>query len=691
MDREKLITFIHAAGADLASIRRSLLLLAQGERSIDLSILREALTGMRVAAFENMQPGLAVLIDECDKAVGRLSLSEASPVPVYSVLDLVAKLEAELLAIPLYSPEFLSDVNDLVETSFQPSGHEPEAEPPSNDFEIDAETFEIYRSEAADLLANIDQALKKFSETSDQSSLWEIRRNAHTLKGAAGIVGLDPASTLAHQMEDLLDKLVDTSSSASPEVIDFLERAAQQLEMISIASDRGSTGTNHELQGKYQAIVAQLSRVNDKETRPKAAIAAKAPVVVRDAGVESSKPASTPIVRVALERLDELIRLSHMLSLNRTSIAEHMSDVDTQTTDPRSLIQLFDTQYALIAELHSRLQRIRMVRFGTLETRLARTVHVTCLDTGKKAIVQIENGDAEIDTQIIDALIEPLLHLLKNAVVHGIESPETRRLIGKPEKGRIVVRIEADREALVLSVSDDGRGIAVNDVKEKAIQNGVLAKDTADSISERELMKLVFNRGLTTAETLDLNAGRGVGMSIVKEAVEARGGRVLIDSTPQKGTTFTILMPLFDPHPLTVTSTPTNRSADVPSPLILIVDDSATIRRQLQTVVENAGYRSITAENGADALELLLNGTVEPDIILSDVEMPQIDGWTFLEYIKTDDNLGRIPVVMITSLKASEHRDLAINLGASDLVEKPFSESDIVRVVEEYAGVAAAV
>ena len=139
MDREKLITFIHAAGADLASIRRSLLLFAQGEGEIDLSLLRTALTGIRVAAFENMQPGLAVLVDECDKAVGRLPLSDASPIPVYSVLDLVAKLEAELLAIPLNSPEFLSDVNHLVETSFQPLAHGAEVESPSNDFEIDAE------------------------------------------------------------------------------------------------------------------------------------------------------------------------------------------------------------------------------------------------------------------------------------------------------------------------------------------------------------------------------------------------------------------------------------------------------------------------------------------------------------------------------------------------------------------------
>jgi len=114
----------------------------------------------------------------------------------------------------------------------------------------------------------------------------------------------------------------------------------------------------------------------------------------------------------------------------------------------------------MIEDIQTKLLRIRMVKFGTLETRLGRAINVTCLDENKKAALEIENGEVEIDTQVIDSLIEPLLHLLKNAVVHGIEPPDTRRLIRKPERGTIRINIEADDEAVVLSVSDDGAGIA---------------------------------------------------------------------------------------------------------------------------------------------------------------------------------------------------------------------------------------
>ena len=275
-----------------------------------------------------------------------------------------------------------------------------------------------------------------------------------------------------------------------------------------------------------------------------------------------------------------------------------------------------------------------------------------------------------------------MLHLLKNAVVHGIESPDTRRLIGKPERGRIVVRIEADEEAVVLSVTDDGGGISPTKLREKAVSSGIITEHQAESMNDRDAMQLIFDRGLTTADKLDMNAGRGVGMSIVKEAIESRGGSVIVKSEPQRGTTFTVIMPLGTPASgeNNAVSEPADTAAELP-PLVLIVDDSPSIRRQSTKLVEQAGLRVITANNGADALELLLNGDWEPDLILSDVEMPQIDGWGFLEYVKTDDNFGHFPVVMVTSLDADHHRQKAMELGASDYLIKPLKETDLARVI----------
>ena len=395
---------------------------------------------------------------------------------------------------------------------------------------------------------------------------------------------------------------------------------------------------------------------------------------------------------MSLERLDELLKVSQSLLVNRSALAERFAVIkndaffEPDAESLRQLESLIETQRRLSDEMQQKLLRIRMVRFGTLEMRLNRAVHVTCQEENKKAIVVIENADLEIDTQVIDALIEPLLHLLKNAVVHGIESPETRRLLGKPEKGTICIAVNADEKEVYLSVEDDGRGISGAKLVEKALANGVIDLEKASAMGENSIYDLIFQRGLTTADSLNLNAGRGIGMSIVKESVESRGGRVIVESEQQKGTKFTVRMPVALPnpdvqYPEPVLSDPIDSPVEA-TPLVLIVDDSQSIRRMTAKIVEDAGCRAITAVDGADALELLLSNAWEPDLILSDVEMPNMDGWEFLEYIKTDTNFGHIPVVLVTSLDSSECRQKGLDLGAAAYLVKPFRLAELDRVLE---------
>jgi len=404
-----------------------------------------------------------------------------------------------------------------------------------------------------------------------------------------------------------------------------------------------------------------------------------------------------PIVRVSLDRLDDLIELSVNLASNRSLLVRELaklegaSDQNDLDSIFESLAGLFDLQRNLNNELQDRLFRIRMVRFGTLETRLSRAVNVTCQEENKKAQVTIINSDCEVDTQIIDALIEPLLHLLKNAVVHGIEREETRRLIGKPEKGSIRIRVESDDNGVTLTIEDDGRGISAGKLKEKAVQNGLITEAEAAEMNDDDSFALMFKRGLTTADTLNLNAGRGVGMSIVKESIEKCRGRILVASEPQIGTKFTIKMPLVLSKAMAKTPEVDQTAIDTDSVnesrrLVMIVDDSASVRRHACKLVENAGHQVITAQNGAEALELLLSDAWRPDIILSDIEMPIMDGWDLLEYVKTDSNFGHIPIVMITSLNSDQHRRRAAELGASDYYVKPFDEAGLISVLNEYLG-----
>lgn len=680
-------TFFTKAEDRLAGIRGSLLLFAQGRLSAgELAHAERRLNELKTEAESDGLPAAARLAADCADSLELLASSDRSTHDAYVArsLDMLSRLEAEVLQMPLGSDAFLADVNELVDASFANfKSHVRDASPPDSvhaqepadeDFDIDDETLEIFRSEAEGLLANIASNLKILSRSPDDTNaLWEIRRNAHTFKGAAGIIGFRDASELAHRIEDLLDKMVESRCGADGRVIELLATSTARLDDMT-AGKHDDLQTTARLFADFENLIASVPTSPVEEPLPE-------PLKTK-ARVAAPPTTSSPIVRVSLDRLDDLLNVARGLSINRGDIAARYAELKNGNDAVADLDSLIETQQRLSDEMLQMLMQIRMVRFGTLEMRLNRAVHVTCQEECKNSFVVIENPDIEIDTLVIDAFIEPLLHLLKNAVVHGIELPETRRLIGKPEKGLIRITVNTDETNVYLSVEDDGSGIRGAKLLEKAISTGIIDAAAASTADDAAINNLIFHRGLTTADELNMNAGRGIGMSIVKESVESRGGSIAVESEQQKGTKFTIRFPLTLPKREVVlpkTDVVESSTDDLP-PLILIIDDSQSIRRMTAKIIEDAEFRTITAEHGAEALELLLSGAWEPDLILSDVEMPVMDGWEFLEYVKTDDNFGHIPVVMITSLDSEEHKLKAFGLGASDYVVKPFGSADLDRV-----------
>lgn len=691
MDREPQQTFISRAGSKLASVRNSLVVLAQSGEADNICAIRRGLAELGSLDQTEISNDLKGRLAECEAALAVYSPDDP-PAAIYRVLDKVAAIEAELLDTPLHSDEFVDDLSGLIDSSFddliQPLEKADENLSAYAEFEIDDETLEIFRAEAAELIAAMAENIEILASSHvDKSSLWEVRRCAHTFKGAAGIVGYMEACRIAHHMEDLLDKVVEKAAGATNEVIVFLRMAAEALD--ANIHEKEIEDKHAQLEGLYDTAIASLDSLEASVPASTGQASVVSIPAVNERG-DLSRRIATPVVRVSLDRLDELVRISRDLVTSRTALSARLSELIGKNGDDtkarNDIANLLDSTEKMALEIQNGLLKIRMVKFGTLETRLSRAVHATCLDENKKAGLTVLNGEVEIDTLVIDMLIEPLLHLIKNAVVHGIESAETRRMIGKPERGNITVGIEADDEALVLTVADDGGGISISKLLNKAIDSGVVSGSEAAEMDERTATRLIFSPGLTTAEKIDLNAGRGVGMAIVKESIENRGGTVLVDSRPQQGTTFTILMPLAQSAQPTAPDSPA--MSDHPQagagPLVLIVDDSATVRNQVLMMVEEAGVRGITANNGAEALELLLSSKWEPDLIVSDVEMPQIDGWQFLEYVKTDENFGSIPVVMVTSLDAAEDRQRALDLGASGYLNKPIDRTRIDILIKEY-------
>src|SRR4030095_4257877 len=296
-----------------------------------------------------------------------------------------------------------------------------------------------------------------------------------------------------------------------------------------------------------------------------------------------------------------------------------------------------------------KLLRLRNVEFGTITKRLQRTVRVTCDEEQKRAGGASENGTLEGATQLIDSLIEPLLHILKNAVVHGIENPETRRILGKPEVGKITIRVSNKGAYTSVSVTDDGRGIAFSPLLEKAVVSNLITRAEAEQMRSDKIYELIFLPGLTTATKLNLNAARGVVMSIVRESIAAAGGTISIETWPQKGTTFTLRIPR--PFAVQEPEQP-RRVAEFPAAggrmRVMVVDDSPSVRLATSRAVEKAGWHVETARNGVDALEKL-KILPAPNVILSDVEMPRMGGYEFVSALREDEDLQKTTVIFISS------------------------------------------
>jgi CheY-like chemotaxis protein/HPt (histidine-containing phosphotransfer) domain-containing protein len=670
-------SFVIKTGDELSAIRSSLLIAAQ---TGDRTGLRHA--GPRLSRIVNVSSlggnlEIAAMAGECVEAIDAFVKAKDADLSLANrALDSLARVEAALLNITLLSDTDAAVAGELsIDEAFDfilQQEREPEPVPDGEEFPIDEETLEIFRSEADDLLASISRSLTELASASDDKhSLWEIRRHIHTLKGSAGIVGLHQIASLAHHAEDLLDHLVSKGSPANAKVLEFLRKTTEHIGNI-LSGD----GT---LQGREDApSVANNLRIGREQT-------SQEPTSHTSRSVNSVPP-TPPVVRVSVSRIDEIMRLATRLSGLSHSLRRRIS-TDSALAGDKRIEKLLGSQSELIAELSQKLLDIRMVRFGNLETRLVRNINSTCSDEGKKAVLDLRDPDVEIDTLTIDALIEPMLHLIKNAVVHGIETPETRRLIGKSETGTITVTVGYDNDMVVVGIADDGGGLSTSRILEQALGSGLIDAADAEKMSEAEINQLIFSRGLTTAEKLDMNAGRGVGMSIVKESIESRGGTIRVETVPQKGTKFTLTMPARVGTAPSIDDDAEARTAE-DSPMVLIVDDSAAIRHQTAKFAAAAGCRAITAIDGAEALEILLSGTHEPDLILSDVEMPNMNGWELLEYIKTDDNLGHIPVVMITSLDDAEYRQKAKDLGAAGYIVKPATAEKIAGCIERTLAVA---
>jgi two-component system chemotaxis sensor kinase CheA len=257
----------------------------------------------------------------------------------------------------------------------------------------------------------------------------------------------------------------------------------------------------------------------------------------RSGGTESART-----IRVRTELMDHFLDQAGELMLATARVRELSRNLQSPTRT--ALDESVDRLHALVKGLHDKVMEARMTPLAFITDRLPRAARDIARRCGREVELIISGDDIELDRAIVDELADPILHVLRNAIDHGIEAPADRQHLGKPPKGRVTLAVRRQRERVVLEISDDGRGIDVDRLKALAVERAVLSAEQARLLSEREGLMLVCLPGLSTATDVDDISGRGVGMDAVKRVVEQVGGSLEIETTAGRGSTFRLSLPL---------------------------------------------------------------------------------------------------------------------------------------------------
>jgi chemotaxis protein histidine kinase CheA/ActR/RegA family two-component response regulator len=601
-----------------------------------------------------------------------------------------------------------------------------------------------------------------------------------------------------------------TGSTAAPgaalrvsvERVDELFRLAGEVSIHSAAME-AHIGA---LQERARELLAQNLRVQKRLFELETQVD-----LPRQSGTHPRSPGTAGFDPLEMHQYSELHGTAHALM--------------EEAADARLLAQRLEEGIAQLGGVQLRQERLakdlqhlvigtRMTDAGVIESRLQRNVRSTCQATGKQATLVVEGTQTAIDSDVLNRLTEPLLHVLRNAVAHGLEPPEERVAAGKDPVGRIELSFARQGQQVVLRCTDDGRGLDLAAIRWRAVERGLVGPE--QPLSDEEVTRLVLLPGFSTADSVSEVAGRGIGLDVVREWAAGMGGSVQIESAPGQGCTVELrfaaslstiqslvvevagqrfalpslhieqavprgvgrfemlgerlvyrhgkrVMPgqllatacglplddakalnahdavimrvdrqpvavavdrLLDARELLVkkpgryarhirgvvglsilgdgsvavnldlaqllapgsqrAGTTASRAAGTMQksvPGVLVVDDALSVRNTLVQLVQDAGFRAESARDGVDAIDTLR--VFRPDLVLTDLEMPNMNGIELTTHIRSRDDLKMLPVIMITSRSQEKHRQLATQAGVDTYITKPYNDGELLRTIRE--------
>lgn len=411
---------------------------------------------------------------------------------------------------------------------------------------------DIFSAEAQDLFDDIDKLILRLEEAGDDVTVVDnLFRRAHTLKGSAGsIPGAERIAKTVHVYENLLTKIRKGEVSCGGGVVDLLLRGADVIrELIRAFSDRRESAVNEAeiIETLHEAVATNGMSIGaevDKNAGTKTKSPGQETPVVQTVSTDSD---SEDAVLVTNERIASFMELSGDIIVFKNTLQMFLRQVaETAATEQYSQIcDDFDQTLGKLADhLQQHVMDLRKVELSKALAKFPRIMRDLSKELGKKFRFEMVGGKLGVDKTVAKSLAASLIHLLRNAADHGIESPEVRREAGKPEVGEIKLSCKQRGDFITIEIEDDGKGIDKSRVLNKAVEQGLVSAADARYLKDEEIYGFIFHAGLSTSEQVSKVSGRGVGMDVVKTEIDHLKGTIRIETEPGKGTRFILSIPV---------------------------------------------------------------------------------------------------------------------------------------------------
>ena len=410
---------------------------------------------------------------------------------------------------------------------------------------MDSEILQEFLAEMAETLDAVDLQLVRFeADPSDRSTLDGVFRLMHTLKGTSGFIGLPRMEAIAHVGEDLLDLIRDQEDAATAEAVALVMRCMDRIRwLVDVLARTGAEaeGDDFELIDEIAGFVSGEGGAG--AVRP--VVSRPAPVgppsdEAQSASVSSVEaPPGPGTIRVSVDLLEGLMTVVTDLVLTRNQLLQ-LSRFKTDETYSHPLQRLSN----ITSEVQDMVMRMRMQPIGSAWKKLPRVVRDICAELGKDVRLVMDGETAELDRQVLEAIKDPITHMVRNAIDHGLEGANERAAAGKPVAGTITLSASHQGGYIIVHIADDGRGLNTDAIRAKALEKGLVSQAQADAMDDAEVHRLIFTPGFSTASSVTSLSGRGVGMDVVRANIEQIGGQVDLVSTPGQGTVISLRIPL---------------------------------------------------------------------------------------------------------------------------------------------------